>query len=441
MVPRRRIPLLHIPLLRMRPAALALAVSSVALAGCDSFTGTDDDLRPPAPAIVELPRALSSAETEVIRASSAFGLDLLRHVVADDPSATHVVSPLSASVALGMALNGAAGTTFSEMRETLGFAGTTGDALDLETINRSYRDIVSLLVDLDSEVSFRIANSVWHDMPWTLTSAFRDGVRTDFDAHIAPLDFSDPAAPDQIDSWVSEATNGRIPSIAPRPIPPDAVAYLINALHFAGDWRLAFDEAETVDHVFDDAAGAQTPIRLMQRDDTVHLGSWNGHDVLDLPYGGAAWSMTLMLPEPGTTVPELLAELDAETWNEALATLQSTRARIGVPRFTLKWQGELSSALKSMGMPSAFLAGVADFSRLFEQADNLFLTEVKQKTWLRVDEQGTEAAAATSVGVGVTSMPPSFVADRPFVLAIRERLTGTILFLGAIQEAPLDAAS
>lgn len=413
------------------PAPLLLLLF-VLLAGCDWITGSDPEPTPP-PEITELPRALTPAEIQLLQASTGFGLDLLRQMVAEAPDSTHLVSPFSASMALGMALNAAGGTTFDEMRATLGF-GT----LDQDAINRSYRDLASLLVELDPAVSFSVANAVWHDRIWTLRTSFQEAVETHFAARVEGLDFRDPGAPDRMDAWVNQATRGRIPTIAPRPLPDDAVAYLVNALHFLGDWREAFDPARTRNHVFQGEDGQTTPIRLMEREGRIRTSQWQGHRAADLPYGGGAWTMTVVLPRTGAGMAGLLEELDATGWAALTSEFTEFRGILGLPRFTLSWEGRLNDALSRMGMPTAFAPGQADFSGLVEEEADLFITEVRQKTFLRVDEKGTEAAAVTSVEIGVTSLPPSFVVDRPFLLVIRERLSGTVLFLGAMVEPPLD---
>ena len=413
------------------PAPLLL-LFLVLLAGCDWITGSDPEPTPP-PEITELPRALTPAEIQLLQASTGFGLDLLRQMVAEAPDSTHLVSPFSASMALGMALNAAGGTTFDEMRATLGFG-----ALDQDAINRSYRDLASLLVELDPAVSFSVANAVWHDRIWTLRTSFQEAVETHFAARVEGLDFRDPGAPDRMDAWVNQATRGRIPTIAPRPLPDDAVAYLVNALHFLGDWREAFDPARTRTHVFQGEDGQTTPIRLMEREGRIRTSQWQGHRAADLPYGGGAWTMTVVIPRTGAGMAGLLEELDATGWAALTSEFTEFRGILGLPRFTLSWEGRLNDALSRMGMPTAFAPGQADFSGLVEEEADLFITEVRQKTFLRVDEKGTEAAAVTSVEIGVTSLPPSFVVDRPFLLVIRERLSGTVLFLGAMVEPPLD---
>ncbi len=401
-------------------------------AGCDWITGSDPAPDLP-PEITSLPRDLTPAESVLLEAGAGFGIELLQHQVARAPDSTHLISPFSASVALGMALNAADGETFEEMRRTLGFEG-----LDRESVNRGYRDLLALLTTVDPKVSFQVANSVWFRETYTLRGTFRSAVESHFDARVEGLDFAAATAASRINGWVSEATRGRIAEIAPDPIPHDAVAYLINALHFLGDWRHAFDPAETRDHHFTAADGTTTPIRLMQREGTVRAGQWQGHQAVDLPYGGAAWSMTVVLPRAGAGLPDLVQELTPAGWRALVDGLGEFNGIVGLPRFTVAWEGSLNEALQGMGMERVFEPGVADLSLLFEEADDLYVSAVRQKTWMRVDERGTEAAAVTSVDIRVTSMPPSFIVDRPFLLAIRERHSGTLLFLGAMAEPPVE---
>src|SRR5690606_5006139 len=169
----------------------------------------------------------------------------------------------------------------------------------------------------------------------------------------------------------------------------------------------------------------------------VRLGNVDGVQVGELPYGGDAFTMVLVVPREGASVASLVSTLDADTWNRWVGSLGTLRdAPVSMPRYEVEWKGVLNETLQALGREDAFRDGIADFSLLAEQpfASELFVREVVQKTWLRVDEEGTEAAAATSVGVGVTSVPLGLRVDRSFLMAIRERHSGTILFLGVIDD-------
>jgi serine protease inhibitor len=415
---------------RARPRLVAVVSTALVLGGavgCDSLLGPGSDPTPPAP-ITELPRSLTAAEVATIGASNAFGFDLLKEVTAETPDRTVFLSPFSASMALGMTLNGAAGPTWEAMRDALRFQG-----LEEDEINAAYRGLLELITGLDPTVQVAVANSVWYREGLPLLSSFRRRVEESFDAAVRGLDFGAPGAAATINDWVREATRGRIEEMVDDPIPGQVVAYLMNATWFKAGWTEPFNRELTRTAPFHLPDGTTRPVELMMRDDTLaHAG--NGRwGAVDLPYGGGAFAMTVVVPRGRTTLPEVLAELDAPGWEALVGELRASRVMVSLPRFELEWEGSLNDALRAMGMGRAFDPG-ADFSRMVE-GGGIWIDEVKQKSFVRVDEEGTEAAAVTSVAM-VSSMPPEVRADRPFLFVLRERLSGTILFMGAVQEAP-----
>lgn len=412
------------------PVALALA-AAVLLGGCDMSLPFGSDSDPGPTRIAELPRALTSSEIQVRTASNAFGFDLLDKIVGTAPDSSHFISPLSASMALGMTMNGARGETFDQMRATLRF-----DGLEQSDINASYRGLIDLLATLDPYVSFQLANSVWHRLEELPSSDFVTTVGSAFDAAVRGADFSDPATPGVINAWVEEKTGGRIDAIVPDPIPGDVVAYLLNAIHFQGDWTHAFDPDDTWEGAFHLRDGSTAAAQFMKRSGGFRQHRTSTYDAIDLPYGGQAYSMTVVIPRSGTTLDEVVGSMDAAAWETMVEGLTEAPAGtlLNLPRFTLEWERNLNETLEALGMPLAFTPA-ADFTGMFP-AGGVFITNVIQKSFVRVDEEGTEAAAVTSVEMGRTSAPPAITADRPFLFAIRERLSGTILFVGTIVEAP-----
>jgi serpin B len=407
---------------RLIPFMLALAV----LPGCDTHPS---DPRA-ADKIDGLPRQLSATEVALVGAGNGFAFELLRAVHdEEEPEKNVFLSPLSASMALGMTLNGAAGETFDAMRSTLGFG-----ALELRQINRSYRTLLEMLVDLDPAVAVGIANSIWHDRSVALQDEFLENVRDAFDSRIEALDFGDAKGSLKvINGWVKTATKGRIPTILDE-IQQDEVMYLINAVHFKAPWTQSFARQDTRPGTFRLADGSHRSVPMMMREKAEF--SWldtEGLTVADIPYGGNAFSMTILLPRQGRSVDDLIATLDAETWDVWMRGLGEPRQGVlALPRFRIEYEAQLKEALTTLGMGVAF-SGSADFSRLFTR-DDAFLTRVIQKTFVEVNEEGTEAAAATVVGVGLISMPPGVRVDHPFVFAIRERFSGTILFIGKVMD-------
>ncbi|MEX0843147.1 MAG: serpin family protein [Gemmatimonadota bacterium] len=406
-----------------------LVILLLVATSCDPSAGVGPDPSGTAPdPIFQLPRDLTPAELQVIESSNEFGFDLLREVAEGNRAATVFLSPFSASMALGMTLNGADGATFDAMRETLRF----GD-LEEEEINSSYAGLLELLGDLDPEVETTVANAIWHRQGTTLREDFRDRVEETFGARIEDLDFSAPDAADIINDWVSGATGGRIDKMVTPPIPGNVVAYLMNAIYFKAGWTVPFDPELTSSAPFRLKDGSTENVEMMMRDDTIPYFGTDRYDAVDLPYGGQAYSMTVVVPREGVDVHDLVEELDAEGWGALTAGFTTIRIQLSLPRFEIEWEGALNDALVAMGMGPAFGPG-ANFSRMFE-GTGAWIDEVKQKSFVRVDEEGTEAAAVTSV-VMVESAPPQVRADRPFLFVIRERLSDTILFMGLIVEAP-----
>ncbi len=378
--------------------------------------------------ITSLPRALSVAETEVIAQSNRFGLDLFREVAMADDQPNVIVSPLSASMALGMTLNGADAETFTAMRDALGF-----DALDQVAVNGAYRDLIDLLASLDSTVSFEIANSVWANDGVPFHQDFFDRVADAFDAATTSLDFADAATVDAINGWVDDNTNGYIDRIVDQ-LDPELVMLLINAIYFDAVWTHTFDPDDTRPQSFVREDQSTVTVDMMSLSDVeVPFGSGavaeQGYTAVELPYGGEAFSMVVVVPSGD--IRDFVGELTQTSWNSLVGSLSPVEIdAVSIPKFSLSYDTYLNDALKSMGMEVAFTPG-ADFSRMSPVGDQLCIAYVRQKTFMEVDEMGTRAAAVTAVGVGPTSFI-GLIADRPFVLAIRERLTDTLLFMGIV---------
>ena len=401
------------------PATLLL----IAAAGC-GWLPTDPRSGPEE--ITRLPRALSASEVEVIGASNRFAFGLLAQ--ASRPNENLFLSPLSASMALGMTMNGAAGETWDQMRDVLGFGG-----LSEEEINAAYESLLELLVGLDPSVETAIGNSVWTRQGFPVHAAFLAAVRESFDAEVAEIDFASPTASGRINGWVRSATKGRIEDIVPAVIPADVVMYLINAIYFKAPWTLRFDPADTRDAPFhlDDGSTRTVPLMSLRRD-LPYFGN-DRFEAVDLPYGGSAFSMTIVLPQPDVRVDDVAASLDAATWQDMTGSFRERDIEVFLPRFRMAYERTLNDDLAALGMVDAF-DHRADLSRL-SPVGGLWISSVRQKSWVDVNEEGTEAAAATVVTV-VESAPPDFRADRPFLFFIRERLSGTILFAGKFASPP-----
>jgi serine protease inhibitor len=406
----------------MRPAVGVLICSlGGLLTACDGGGPTGP--------LTGLPRELSLAEQHLVQTDNTFAFELFRVINAGEDSAGNVfVSPLSVAMALGMTYNGAANETRTAMAEALDLQG-----MSIGDVNRAYRGVIDLLQGLDSRVEFQLANSIWFRPEFTPLQAFQDTVRTYFDADARALDFSAPGAADTINGWVDQHTNGKIKTIVPDPIPDYIVMYLINTIYFKGAWTYQFDKKLTRDEPFTLAEGAHASVPMMSPDGELPVRvSWgSGVTVVELPYGRQAYAMTIVLPSDAAGAQGLARSVTEQQWDAWLAGLDSTSIEVSLPKFTLEYAIRLNDVLKALGMAIAFDPCRADFSDMFGST-GFYIDDVRHKTFVEVNEEGTEAAAATSVGIGLTSARPSIVVDRPFLFAIRERLTGTILFLGKI---------
>ncbi len=413
---------------RCTHAALVGVGALCLLTACGETTAPNVGARPPE--LTALPRALTAPEQQAIQASNAFGLTLLRETSLRNPGKNVVLSPFSASAALGMAYAGADGETATQMRTTLGW----GDASRAEVLD-GYRALPAMLAALDPQVTFTSANSLWVDPSFPLRPAYVSEMRDAFSADVLNRPFV-PATLGEINAWASENTNGKIPKVIDE-FPPDLVAILMNALYFKGSWRDKFEVARTQNGPFTTASGAMPSVPFMRRTDEMLYARTQGAQWVELPYGNAAFAMTLMLPDSNAAPAAWLGRLTAGQLAAAVQGMRSVEVDLSLPKLRLELEFPLKDVLVAMGMEQAFEEDRANFARLSAVAS--FISYVKQNVFIEVNEEGTEAAAVTQVGVVSTSLPLARVVhlDRPFALLIRERLSGTVLFAGII-ENPAD---
>ncbi|HEX5727143.1 MAG TPA: serpin family protein [Longimicrobiaceae bacterium] len=407
----------------MRFSRILTAALLGALAACERSPSASEPME-------SLPRNLTAAEQEVIAASNSFAFGLLREAGPGDDGGPNVfVSPLSATMALGMTMNGARGATLDGMRAALGF----GD-LPLADINQAYRGYIDLLRGLDSSVQLQLANAIWAADGFPVEPSFLDTGRQFFDAEVGTLDFGLPSSVATINAWVKQQTNGKIETIV-NAIPGETVMFLVNAVYFKGSWTHRFDARETRQAPFRRSDGTTETVDLMHQNVRAPFAFTPDYTAVDLPYGRGGFSMTVVVPREGGSLDALADSLDNFDWERMVDAMVETQADVYLPRFRLEYAKGLMDALEALGMEVALGRGAvpADFRGLSPLGDQLVITDVRQKTFVEVNEEGTEAAAATSVQIGPVSLPPSLRADRPFLVAIRERFSGSILFLGKIE--------
>jgi len=394
--------------------------------------------RSPVSTVNNSPRELSLAEKSLVESDNKFGLKLFKEIVREEKDSNVFISPLSVSMALGMTYNGANGSTQEAMQKTLELSGLT-----IEEVNESYNSLIELLTGLDPKVQFQIANSIWYRENISVKEEFVNLCKKYFDALVKGLDFNEPNAAKIINTWVDENTNGKIKQIVDDPINPLIVMFLINAIYFKGTWTYEFEKDQTTDDWFTLPDGTRKLCKMMEQKNEFRYFENDAFQAVDLPYGDGDFSMTIFLPTYGTDVDSLIAEFDQENLNSWLSSFSNDSGVLYLPKFKLEYELKLNDALKALGMEITFTPGQADFTKMMHgvRVGDLWIDKVKHKTFVEVNEEGTEAAAVTSVGIMTTSIDPSrfwMRVDRPFVFMIRENLSQTILFIGKIVEPVLE---
>lgn len=417
--------------MRTMKTILFLLISGLLITQCDSnVTGPEGPTG-------ELPRELSTVEKMLIEADQSFSYDIFQRTVAYDSEEENLmISPLSISMALAMTLNGAEGQTYDDMREALYLAG-----MEKDEINEAFQTLIELLVNADPNVKMKIANSVWYREGLPVKDDFKERIEEYFDAQISGLDFSDPASVTKINEWVNENTEGLITEIIDE-IPHHIVMYLINALYFKGDWLSQFDKDDTRPGDFYLENGETVQADMMNQENRFATYFSDQVQMIELPYGDSLFTMSVIMPADSNTpldrfIDEQITASNLNTWRSNLST-PGRDVILQMPKFEMEYELNYNDILKAMGMEIAFDEWEADFAGIADVSpQNLFIDEVKHKTFIRVDEEGTEAAAVTSVGVGITSMPPQMIINRPFVFIIHERESGANLFMGKVKNPTL----
>ena len=377
---------------------------------------------------------------QLITGSRGFGFELLHKLFQSGGDESIFISPLSISLALAMTYNGAAGDTQAAMAEALDLAGRS-----LEEVNTGYSQLLENLLSSDPEVELNIANSLWAREGREFYEDFLQRVRDSYQAECETLDFvGDPqGSVDTINGWVDTNTKGKIPKIVDF-LSPDTAMVLLNAIYFKGAWDGKFDPADTENKPFYLLDGSEKLVPMMSRSGAYPVVSGDGFRATRLPYGENRVCMYIFLPNSDSSIHEFMEKLDSALWEryvgELVAMTELPQFSLGevemqLPRFKLEYDVELRDALSAMGMGVAFSPGAADFSKMGPPP--LWIDRVIHKSFVEVNEEGTEAAAATAVimlDAAVEEDPFRFVVDRPFFFAIRDDDTGAVLFMGVVTE-------
>jgi serpin B len=396
-----------------------------------TWSCANDPVRPDPFTVRAIPQEFASQVEQVVRANNAFTFDFYR-AVRKDETGNLFCSPYSLATALSMTMAGAAGETDAEMRRVL--LATLPEA----NLHLAAGALIASLNRGTALLGYELAtaNRVWAQEGLPFLDTCLDILRTDYLAELGTVDFTKDSESCRagINAWVESRTHDRIPDLFPAgSIDANTRMVLANAIYFKGRWEVEFDPAETRDHSFRVDAARSVTVPIMHRELEARFGGDETVRIVELPYQGKDLSMLVILPlaEDGlTAVEESLSVEQLDAW---MSTLESHTGNVYLPRFRFTAQFALNQVLPGLGMPQAFDPTRADFSDLDGRRD-LSLQAVVHKAFIAVNEEGTEAAAATGVSVGIVSLPPEFRADHPFLFLIRDNVTGSVLFLGRVED-------
>jgi len=426
--------------------------TAVALAGCtdsepDNTTNESTDTATDTPAEGPLPSGSPSSTTdrvgELVAGNAAFALDLHHQLAAAEDADNVFVSPYSISVALAMTYAGADGDTERAMRETLGFSLA-------EATHPAFADLQSQLDDRattdatggsdDEEVDafqLEVANALWGEADYPFADEYLDLVDEQYGGGFNSADFANDHAAERerINKWVAAETEDRIEALIPEGgVSPQTVLVLTNAIYFMAGWQHEFDPDDTTEASFSALDGAESTVSMMEQNLRTNYADLPNAQAIELPYVGGDVSMVLLIPDEGA-FETVQTALSGSTLFGVFEALGDASGNLRLPKFEYEFDTELSEVLGAMGMEAAF-GGGADFSNMVEGSGGPGIDDVFHKAFVSVDEEGTEAAAATAVSMVVSQPPESFdlTVDRPFFFCIRDRPTDAVLFFGRMTD-------
>jgi len=365
-----------------------------------------------------------NVDARLVAANTKFGFNLLNTLSKQQPNQNIFISPTSVALALSMTYNGVSGETKQEMTKVLELTGMTP-----QEINAANQNLQNSLQKVDPNVQVLIANSLWAKQGFSLKPEFMQINQEYYKANLTEIDFTIPQAPSIINNWVSQKTQGKIAQIVDE-ISLDPVLFLINAIYFKGNWQTPFDKSQTANKTFYLTDGSSQQHLMMSQSGFYRCYATDTFQAVSLPYGKkGALSMYIFLPNSNTNLATFSQQLTPENWNKWMQEFRERNCIIEIPRFTIEYKVELKSTLIALGMAGIFEPSKAEFSPMTDV--NVAVDSVKHKTFVEVNEEGTEAAAVTSVEL-IRSLPFQMNVNRPFFCAIRDNTTGTILFMGTI---------
>ena len=372
----------------------------------------------------------SEKSAKIIAADNQFGLEIFQKINGSlTEQKNTMISPMSISLALAMVYNGSEGNTKTQMETMLHKSGLTPD-----DINQDYKDLVTALVSHDPKVELSISNAMFYRNTFAVKSDFVSTNKDYYEAEVAGLDFTKNAETlNKVNGWVNSKTKGKIDKIIDQ-VNPEDIMYILNAIYFNGEWKYRFDAKQTSNQSFTKEDNSVIQVPVMTIENQFNYYSASSFEMLEMPYGSGKFSMLVLLPKTGKKTDDVISLLTTNNLSDWISKLTETKKTVYLPKFEFKFDKSLIDNLQALGMTDAFDSGKADLTGISDEAQ-LFISEVMHKSYIKVDEKGTEAAAVTGVTVGLTSVGTDlavFRADHPFVFIIREKDTNSILFIGKV---------
>lgn len=369
----------------------------------------------------------------IVNAYTEFGFDLYKKEIITHKDENIFISPVSVSLALAMTSGGSEGETEKAILKTLNLEG-----IKRETLGSANKNLISNLLKDDKDVELSIANSIWLKKGVNFYEKFKTDTENYFFADLFSLTTADP-----INEWVEKKTNGRIKDIIESVSPAD-IAYLVNAIYFKGSWAEEFDRKLTKPKSFYLKGGEEIKVDMMKRKDRFKYLKTEEFEAVTIPYGDGKTSISLFLPDKDSCLDTFRESLSYKSWKRWRSDFRKREGTVELPKLRIEYKSKLNSSLSALGMEIAFSPSDADFSRMcrIDSKLNVYISKVLHKTFLKMDEKGTEAAAATSVGLTLTSTahkqpePFHIVFNRPYFLVITENSNSLPLFIGSVQKPP-----
>lgn len=372
------------------------------------------------------------AAPRLVRANNDFGFRLLKELMSGRPKENVFVSPVSIQLALQMTYMGTKGETKRQIAEALSLVGLTK-----EEIAQYSHHLLARLDGFSGEIDLSVANSIWTQKDTPFKPEFLDTKKKHYEAKVEELDFSSPGAVARINGWVRKETKGKIKKIVNRLTLSDMMV-LINAIYFRGAWKEKFEKENTKEQPFFLTVGPKE-LPMMKKEDRFYYLEKKGLQLIRLPYGeDRELAAYVALPRKGYGLENLVAGLSWEEWKGWVSQMERGRGLLVLPRFKLRYEKTLNESLKRLGLGLAFDKKRADLSGIVDIPDqNTYLSKVNHKTFIQVDEEGTEAATFPLMRTPSASPPPEpfeMIVDHPFLFAIADEETDAFLFVGGIWE-------